>query len=53
VFLTGLKKVTAIQGKFVLCGLQEEIREIFDISGFSDIFEIYSARDQALDAFRG
>jgi anti-sigma B factor antagonist len=50
VFLNGLKKVTAAQGKFVLCGLQENIREIFEISGFSDIFEIFPARDQALKA---
>jgi anti-sigma B factor antagonist len=51
VFLNGLKKVTAAKGKFVLCGLQENIREIFDISGFTDIFEIYPARDEALKAF--
>ena len=52
VFLTGLKKITAVQGKFVLCSLQEGIREIFEISGFSDLFETYPARDQALEAFR-
>jgi anti-sigma B factor antagonist len=52
VFLNGLKRITAAQGKFVLCSLQENIREIFEISGFSDIFEIYPGRDEALKAFQ-
>ena len=51
VFLTGLKRVTASGGKFILCGLQENIQEIFEISGFSGIFEIYPGRDEALKAF--
>jgi len=53
VFLTGLKKVTAAQGKFVLCSLQENIQEIFEISGFSGIFEIHPGREQALTSFSG
>jgi anti-anti-sigma factor len=52
VFLTLLKKITAIKGKLVLCGLQESIVEIFDISGFSGLFETYPGRDQAMEAFR-
>ena len=51
VFLTGLKKVTAAKGKFVLCGLQENIQEIFEISGFTGIFEIFPDADQARAAF--
>jgi anti-anti-sigma factor len=51
VLLTILKKAKAAQGKFVLCSLQENIREIFEISGFSGIFEVYPDRAAALKAF--
>jgi anti-sigma B factor antagonist len=51
VFLTGLKKVTAAKGKFVLCCLQEPIQEIFEISGFNGIFEIFPGREEARGAF--
>jgi anti-sigma B factor antagonist len=51
VFLTGLKKVTAANGKFVLAGLQENIQEIFEISGFNGIFEIHPSVDAALKTF--
>jgi len=40
-----------VKGKFVLCSLQENIREIFEISGFTSIFEIYPNEEDALNAF--
>jgi anti-anti-sigma factor len=51
VFLMALKKITQAGGKFMLCSLQENIREIFEISGFSSIFEICSETDEAAAAF--
>ena len=51
VFLTGLKKMNAIQGKFLICSLQGPISEVFDISGFSGIFSIYGSQAEALNAF--
>jgi anti-sigma B factor antagonist len=51
ILLMALKKITMAKGKFVLCGLQENIREIFEISGFTNIFEIYNTRDEALKVF--
>jgi anti-sigma B factor antagonist len=51
ILLMALKKITMVKGKFVLCGLQENIREIFEISGFTNIFEIYSSQDEALKVF--
>lgn len=51
ILLMALKKVTATRGKFALCGLQENIREIFEISGFTSIFEIHPTRQEALAAF--
>ncbi|MEI6456710.1 MAG: STAS domain-containing protein [bacterium] len=51
ILLMALKKVTLAKGKFVLCSLQENIREIFEISGFTNIFEIYPGQEEALKVF--
>jgi anti-sigma B factor antagonist len=51
ILLMGLKKISMVKGKFALCGLQENIHEIFEISGFSSIFEIYPGKEDALKAF--
>jgi len=51
VLLMALKKITLMKGKFVLCGLQRNIREIFEVSGFTNIFEVYSSRADALQEF--
>lgn len=40
VFLMAQKKMMASGGSLVLCCLQPPIKEIFDISGFSGIFDI-------------
>lgn len=51
ILLMALKKITMAKGKFVLCNLQENIREIFEISGFTNIFEIYTSQEEALRVF--
>jgi anti-anti-sigma factor len=51
ILLMGLKKITSMKGKFALCGLQENIYEIFEISGFTSIFDIHSSREDALKVF--
>lgn len=51
ILLMALKKITAVKGKLVLCSLQENIREIFEISGFTNIFEIYPTQEEALKVF--
>jgi anti-anti-sigma factor len=51
ILLMALKKISLAKGKFVLCNLQENIREIFEISGFTTIFEIYPVKEQAVAAF--
>lgn len=48
VLLMALKKLTSVGGKFYLCSLQDNIREIFDIAGFSSIFRLYETVDQAI-----
>ena len=51
ILLMALKKLSAAKGKFVLCSLQDNIKEIFDISGFSSIFEIFENREDAEASF--
>jgi len=48
VLLMYLKKANAVQGKLLISHLPQNIKEIFDISGFTDIFEIHETNDDAL-----
>lgn len=50
ILLMALKKITALNGKFLLCGLQDNISEIFEISGFTSIFSIYKNQEEALNS---
>ncbi|MET0502214.1 MAG: STAS domain-containing protein [Candidatus Binatia bacterium] len=45
---TAAKRLRVTDGKIVLCGLQEQIRQIFDLAGFSSILFIYGSRDEAI-----
>ena len=51
VLLMALKKISMLKGKFVLCGLSKNISEIFEVSGFTSICEIYPSRADALRVF--
>jgi anti-anti-sigma factor len=48
VFLITQKKSISLSGKLHLCCLQPTIKEIFDISGFSTIFNIFDTQEEAL-----
>ena len=48
VFLVALKTLKRKNGRFVLLGLQPQIHEVFDISGFLDLFQVYNNREDAL-----
>lgn len=48
IFLMFLKRIKAADGRFMLCGMSDDIKEIFEISGFINIFEIFNTREQAL-----
>ncbi|MBS0286052.1 MAG: STAS domain-containing protein [Proteobacteria bacterium] len=41
VLLLAAKKVKPYGGKILLCDMSKDVREVFDISGFSSIFEIH------------
>ena len=49
ILLMFLKKIKAADGRFMLCSLSPDIREIFEISGFINIFEIFEDQDAALN----
>ena len=50
VFLMGLKKMNTVQGKFMVCSLQDMVKDVFDISGFTSIFPLFDSQSEALNA---
>ena len=51
VMLKGLKQMETIKGRLTICNLQPQITQIFKISGFDHLFEIYPELNQALASF--
>jgi anti-sigma B factor antagonist len=47
VMLMAAKRSKATQGRLILCSMADNIREVFDISGFSAIFDISATQDDA------
>lgn len=50
VLLMGAKRTQAAKGKIVLCALNDNIREVFEVSGFLSIFKVYPTRAEAVAA---
>jgi anti-sigma B factor antagonist len=48
VLLSAVKKANRQSGILALCNLNESVYDVFEISGFSEIFSIYMNVDQAL-----
>ena len=44
------KKLRASEGGLALCSLEEKIYEVFDVSGFTAIFQIYDTQEEAIKA---
>ena len=42
------KKLQAQQGRLVFAALQDRVQEVFEISGFSSIFQIFASEEAAL-----
>jgi anti-anti-sigma factor len=49
-FLSTSRLVGETGGRLVFCGLTENVRQVFAISGFDTIFEIHADRNAALAA---
>jgi len=51
VFLSALKKVKKLEGDIKLCCMQPFIKEVFDIAGFSQLFNIFDTTEEAVSYF--
>ena len=50
VFISNAKKLKLSGGKISLCSIQPHVMEVFDMSGFSSIFDIYRSEEDYLSA---
>jgi anti-anti-sigma factor len=48
VLITVAKKLKAAQGSLVLCDLDEKVLKVFEVSGFTAIFNICDGEEEAL-----
>ncbi|MFB3925635.1 MAG: STAS domain-containing protein [Syntrophales bacterium] len=51
--LKAAKKLETTGGRILLCNLQGAVKDVFEISGFDSIFEIYDSPEAALEHFNG
>ena len=51
VLLVAGKKLKQQNGKIVFAALKKNIREVFDIAGFSSIFPAFHSQEEALKSF--
>jgi len=51
ILLMAAKRTAAVGGHIALCSLKGSIKEVFEISGFTAIFQIYATREEALGSF--
>ncbi len=51
ILLAAAKQLKAADGELRICDLNEVVKEVFDISGFSTIFKIFENETEALDSF--
>lgn len=49
VFLVTQKKVVSIKGKLHLCNMMPDVKEIFRISGFSNLFSIFDNQEEVIE----
>ncbi len=51
VLLTAAKQLKAVDGELRVCGLNEVVKEVFDISGFVTILKVCGSESEALENF--
>ena len=51
VMLSSLKKLNQLEGTLKLSSLQPYVLEVFEIAGFTQLFEIYDSEDEAVSSF--
>lgn len=53
VLLMALQQLKRNGGRLHLCDIKDYMGEVFEISGYNEIFPIYSSQNEALSAFSG
>lgn len=51
VLLVAAKKLQQNDGKLILCNMGSYVYEVFEISGFTKLFEIHDTEEKALQSF--
>ena len=51
VILKAINAIQRIDGRIMLCCLQDYVREVFEISGVGVLLPIFATNDDALNAF--
>jgi len=51
ILLIAAKQLKAADGEMRLCCLNEVVKEVFDISGFTTIFNVFGSETEALEGF--
>ena len=51
ILLAAAKQLKTADGELRICDLNEVVKEVFDISGFSTIFNIFESESEALEGF--
>jgi len=51
VLLATAKRLGGSGGSLRICGLNEAVNEVFEISGFSTILDVFPSRDEALKGY--
>jgi anti-anti-sigma factor len=52
VLLVAAKRADHVGSRLVLCGLSDNVRQLFDLGGFLDLFTIVGSRDDAIAAVK-
>ena len=52
VMLASLKRLKKVQGDLKLACLKPYVKEVFDIAGFTQLFEIYEQEEEAVNSFK-
>jgi anti-sigma B factor antagonist len=48
IFLAIFKKISKLNGQFVFCNLNRNVREVFHLTGFLTMFEIFGTQEEAI-----
>ncbi len=49
--LVAVKRLEATSGQLRVCNANKTVQEVFEVSGFANIFSVYGSKTEALDGF--